>query len=271
MSFMEKNNSDKVNDNQYILYSYTEKGDFRKNNQDACYHNILKTPSHTVVLAAVCDGVGGLSEGAFISNDTVSTLDGWFKDDLQFLIDNNEENLFSALQSDLKELIEDQNIAMVSYGKAHNIKMGTTLTLMLILDNQYFIIQIGDSRGYLLSKQLIQLTEDQSLVAQELREGKISLEEARVDKRRNIILQCLGRNNEIIPYYYVGKIESKSLFFLCSDGFIKELEDDEIKKYLAPKSLMDERVMQSKIDECINLVRSRGEKDNATVVLINII
>lgn len=256
----------------YLLDSCSDIGICRKVNQDACCVRIFKTLSHTVVLAAVCDGVGGLEEGEYASRSTIQALNNWFDYRLNKLVlEETEDNLFPVLSEEIKRVIYEQHKVIFAYSRQKSIQVGTTLTAMLFVDNDYFIAQIGDSRAYCVKDELIQLTEDQSLVAVEIKEGRLTEEQARFDKRRNIILQCIGATENLVPVYQNGTVQKGVSYFLCSDGFIHELDRDELRIVMQPDEKDDMNGMHNRLLRSIETVKERGEKDNITVVWVRTI
>lgn len=253
----------------YLLDSCSDIGICRKVNQDACCVRIFKTMLHTVVLAAVCDGVGGLEEGEYASRSTIQALNDWFDHRLNRLVlEEDKDNLVSILSEEIKGVIERQHQTILEYSKEKAIKIGTTLTAMLFVDHNYFIAQIGDSRAYCVQDELIQLTEDQSLVAMEIKEGRLTEEQARFDKRRNIILQCIGATENLVPVYQTGTVHKGVSYFLCSDGFVHQLDKEELKIAMQPDERDDVNRMHIRILRSIKTVKERGEKDNITVVWV---
>lgn len=254
----------------YLVDYCTDIGIKRKVNQDACCVRMLRTSSHTIVLAVVCDGVGGMVEGEYASHNTILTFHNWFDYSLskKAMDDSDGDRLLDILSADMKSLIVKQNEAVYTYAGERGIQTGTTLTAMLFVDDDYFIAQIGDSRAYQVTDNVQQLTEDQSFVAKEVKAGRMTKEEARRDRRRNIILQCLGATAFIEPVYLTGKVKKDAVYFLCSDGFVHELEEDEIKEIMNPHKMCDLNQAHECLLSGIEKVKSRGETDNITVVLV---
>lgn len=253
----------------YLLDSCSDIGICREVNQDACCARIFKTPLHTVVLAAVCDGVGGLEEGEYASKSTIQALNNWFDYQLDKLVLEKEKtDLVSVLSEEIKEVIERQHQTIFTYSREKAIKTGTTLTAMLFVDCRYFIAQIGDSRAYCMKDKLIQLTEDQSLVAREIKEGRLMEEQAGNDKRRNIILQCLGATRDLTPVYQSGTVLNGASYFVCSDGFVHKFSRSELETAMRPDERDDMNSMHGRLLRNIEIVKERGEKDNITVVWI---
>lgn len=110
-----------------------------------------------------------------------------------------------------------------------------------------------------MNGELHQLTEDQSLIAQEIKAGRLSPKEAKHDRRRNIILQCVGASKQLRVAYRWGKVVENDVFFLCSDGFVHELEDEEIEAFFRPALLEDQASIKRSLKDAVALVK-KGEK-----------
>lgn len=253
----------------FVAEMYSDIGTYKRINQDACCVRMMKIGGHTLVLAVVCDGVGGLQEGDYASQSTIQFLNNWF----DYTVSRNvqgksEEQLIEYLRGEIEQCIQKQNRLIYEYAQAKDIRTGTTLTLLLIVNHRYITAQVGDSRAYCINDELCQLTEDQSIVAQEIRAGRLSKEDAKSDKRRNVILQCIGAAKNLHVVYESGIVNGEDVFFLCSDGFIHELRDYEIQKLLNPVLLEDRASIKKSLIDAVNLVKKRGEKDNITIVLV---
>lgn len=255
----------------FVSEMLSDAGTCRKINQDACCVRIMRIDSHTLVLAAVCDGVGGMEEGDYASKSTIQFLNNWFDYTVSREVrGKSQEEILSYLQEEMELCIQKQNRLILDYAKERGIRTGTTLTLLVIVNREYITAQVGDSRAYCVNGELHQLTEDQSLIAQEIKAGRLSPKEAKHDRRRNIILQCVGASKQLRVAYRWGKVVENDVFFLCSDGFVHELEDEEIEAFFRPALLEDQASIKRSLKDAVALVKKRGEKDNVTVVLIRV-
>lgn len=256
---------------QFISEMYSDAGIWRRMNQDACCVRIMKIGGHSIILAAVCDGAGGMQEGDYASKSTIQFFNNWFDYTASRNIQGkDQEELVRYFCREIEQCIQKQNRLIYEYAQDKGIQTGTTLTLLLIVDRRYITAQVGDSRAYRIGRELQQLTEDQSVVAREVRAGRLSPKEAKHDRRRNVILQCIGAPGNLEIAYESGNVGGEDIFFLCSDGFVHELEDDEIKEFLKPVLLVDRASIKKRLMDAVSLVRERGEKDNITVVLVKV-
>lgn len=86
-------------------------------------------------------------------------------------------------------------------------------------EGKYFIAQSGDFRAYEIGDEIKQITEDQSFVAREIKRGSMTKEQALIDPRRNVLLQCIGASKTVGPAFYEGEVKEPKGFILCSGGF----------------------------------------------------
>ncbi|WP_226642882.1 PP2C family protein-serine/threonine phosphatase [Mesobacillus subterraneus] len=244
---------------------HTDIGIKKKTNQDGLLLKSAKTPKGEIGLFIICDGMGGLSHGELASATVIRGMSDWFDQELPELLEGGiAEN---EIPGKLEERVRELNQKILEYGEASNIKLGTTITALLILHKQYFILQIGDSRAYSINDKLVKLTEDQTLVERELKRGNITAEQARIDPRRNVLLQCVGATKDINIVITSGEVEKQSMFMLCTDGFYHEIRDEEMLSHLNPQSFTEEKQMKKKLIELVELAKERQETDNISILL----
>lgn len=248
---------------------HTDIGIKKKTNQDGLLLKTAKTPQGEIGLFVICDGMGGLSHGELASATVIRGFSEWFDNDLPVLLES--EMVEKEIPVKLEERIRDLNEKILEYGESSGIKLGTTITALFILHSQYFIIQIGDSRAYSINDQLMKLTEDQTLVERELQRGNITAEQARVDPRRNVLLQCVGATKEINVVITTGEVKPGTMYMLCTDGFYHEVTEDEMHASLNPANFEDERRMKDKIIQLVELAKERLETDNISILLAKVI
>lgn len=142
--------------------------------------------------------------------------------------------------------------------------MGTTLTAAAVLDRKLVLAHVGDSRAYLLRRgQLVQLTEDQSLVHELVSSGQLRDEDAQRYEHNNVILQALGVTEDLVPVGGELELGQGDLLLLCTDGLSSLVPRDEIQEVLASKG-EDLHVAATALTA---QARVHGGHDNITVVL----
>ncbi|MGM9987415.1 MAG: PP2C family protein-serine/threonine phosphatase [Bacillaceae bacterium] len=245
---------------------HTDVGSTKKTNQDGLLIKIADTSYGKAGLVVICDGMGGLSQGELASATVIQRLGDWFEQGFPPLLKGNWRE---TVQGQLDMHITQLNKKIVAYGERNHLKLGTTVTALLFVDTTYYIFQVGDSRAYVIGDTLTQLTKDQTLVARELERGNLTAEQAKIDPRRNILLQCVGATGNIEVVITTGELQEDDVLLLCTDGFYGEIKEEELLQ-LKSASLRTREEMKEKLVACIELVKSRGEKDNISVILVKI-
>jgi protein phosphatase len=220
----------------------TDAGRRRRRNEDAY---VCEPP-----LFAVADGMGGAQAGEIASRLAATVLRG-------------------AKPGDPAELIQEANRQI--YERASEDEavsgMGTTMTVAVVQDGTIRIGHVGDSRAYLIREgRLEQLTEDHSLVAELVRSGKLSPEEAEVHPQRSVITRALGTEPEVDVDAFSVPAQAGDVFMLCSDGLTSMVPDGRILEVVG-RQRADLKATAKALVDAAN--RGGGE-DNITVVLFEI-
>lgn len=143
--------------------------------------------------------------------------------------------------------------------------MGTTLTAMLYDAGRMYLVHAGDSRAYLFRNgKLTQLTEDHSWIAEQIKSGMMSEEEAKASKYRHVITRSVGFERQVDLDTTGVAVEAGDCFLLCSDGMSNHIEHHEIEAVLA--STWFRRAPKRLID----MANERGGDDNITVVVVHV-
>lgn len=142
--------------------------------------------------------------------------------------------------------------------------MGATFTGAAVKEDFLNLVQVGDSRAYIIRQDQIRLaTKDQSLVQQLVDVGQISEAEAETHMFRNVILQALGAQSEVTPVTGKIRLRRGDIILLCSDGLSGKLRGEDIQRIVVEFKGDLERTCDALIEEANN----RGGEDNITVVL----
>jgi PPM family protein phosphatase len=226
------------------------------------------TPKGKVGLFAVCDGMGGLADGELASAIVVRGMAKWFDEELPAILQS--ETWPAELHSSLNASIIALNEKLYRHGELKEAQLGTTITALLVIFSKSYILQIGDSRAYHISRTgTTQLTKDQTLVAREVERGNLTEEQAKKDPRRNILLQCVGATKDLDVVISSGEAEAGS-YLLCTDGFYHKISEQEIQQKLQPDRFASEAQMTKTLTELIELAKSRQEIDNISAILVKV-
>lgn len=219
-------------------------------------------------LFVVADGMGGHAGGGTASRIAVETIDR----ELRKAHESNSAPFAaigplqdSLLPEVIRNAVEQACLAIFQAAQedARLAGMGTTVISLMIKGNQAFLAHVGDSRAYLLRGDLIQqVSEDHSLVNEQIKAGMITPEEAKHSRYKNIITRSVGFEEEVQVDVMGLVVEPGDLFILCSDGLANMLED---------KDLLD-LARHSKVEDLpkklVEVANERGGDDNITVVVV---
>ena len=248
----------------YIATADTDVGISKTTNQDSVLIKHASTDIGEVLMAIVCDGMGGLAKGELASATVIRAFSKWFDEELPYELENVDMQVIGGKWS---LMLKSLNVQILEYGQQLGSNLGTTFSGILFVDDKYVIVHVGDTRIYHIGSTLHQLTTDQTFVAREISRGTMTAEQAKTDKRRNLLLQCVGASKNVDPQVLCGTAE-KGAYMICSDGFRHEASPGEIYESLNPINFMNENAMHNNAKYLIELVKSRNEKDNISVVLI---
>lgn len=251
---------------KYLLAYHTDKGPLRTVNQDSLLVLEAAFGGESVLLAAVCDGMGGLKKGEAASASVIEGLSFWFRTELPELLGSSWSKKKLFLSWD--RLLRREHRRLEKHGRQSGNPLGTTVTAMLFFKEFYYIAHVGDSRAYEAGKSLRQLTEDQTFVFREVSEGRMTPEQARRDPRRNVLLQCVGASEKMEPVFLGGRVKRGALYLLCSDGFFRWLGEEDILGAFADGRGAQEEALKSCCERLGELVRGRGERDDSSVIAI---
>lgn len=251
---------------RYMVVAESDVGIRKKVNQDSIVIKHILYGKLEVVMAVVCDGLGGLSKGEVASANVIWKFDEWFKCELIKELKDIDVEIIGYKWA---LMLKDLNVLISEYGQISGEKLGTTFTGVLIIGRQYVVVHVGDTRLYYIGKKVEQLTEDHTYVERQIKKGLLTVEQAKTSKYKNILLQCVGASKLIEPQIIYGNIE-EGLYLLCSDGFSHKVANEEMMEILACKNIKNKKNMKERIRFLIDTVKERGEKDNISVIIIKV-
>ena len=250
----------------FLTAAHTDVGIKKKTNQDSLILQQASTDYGPIMLGVLCDGMGGLAKGEVASACMVSAFSDWFRNEFPQLLYSGMQP--ESLRDSWDTLIQRVNHRIWDYSDVHGVSLGTTCVALLIVNDVYYILNVGDSRIYLISDNIYQLTKDQTYVQREMDANRMTLEQSLVDPQRSVLLQCIGASNVVEPAYYVGNAQPNQCFMLCSDGFRHLIEPEELFQHLNPAVAVDKGAMEEQLRYLTELNMQRGETDNITAALI---
>ena len=224
----------------------TDPGRKRRRNEDAY---VIQPP-----LFAVADGMGGAQAGEIASRLAADALrEGGNGDGVERVA----------------ELVREANRRVYERSRSDSAAsgMGTTVTAALVEGNHVRIGHVGDSRAYLIRDGLLeQLTDDHSLVAELIRGGKLSQEEADAHPQRSVITRALGTDPDVDVDTFTIEAHAGDVFLLCSDGLTTMVGDEAILRIVQEHRTDLNQAARTLVDAA----NTAGGEDNITVVLFEI-
>jgi PPM family protein phosphatase len=239
-----------------MVRAATDVGRVRKANEDSyAWWAVPESNGEQGVLAIVADGMGGAQAGETASRIAVETVLESFR------AASRDDPL-----ADLRNAVARANTCVhtSSQSRPELNGMGTTCTALFTRGRDIFIAHVGDSRAYLLrSGGIFRLTQDHSLVAEMVRDGRLTEVEARNHPRRNIVTRAAGvaADVEVDSGYFERLLGAGDAILLCSDGLHGVLDEPEIEAVVAEGR-------ETACERLIALANDRGGPDNITVLLL---
>ena len=189
-----------------------------------------------VCLAAVCDGVGSLADGALSAQWAVQMLYNWLEN-----LEDAEE-----LGARLRDYVQTMNLAICTKAQKQQAETACTLSCLLLWRQWYCLAHVGDSRIYLWEQgALRQLTQDQA--------------------RRGRLTQAMGHREHVTVFFQQGEQRGEQRFLLCSDGLYKRMEPETLGACMAR---LNRRSLQKTLRQLTEHVISQGERDNISAALL---
>ena len=225
----------------FYISSITDTGTKRSVNQDCIFSEQFDTPSGRVAFAVLCDGMGGLEHGEVASALLVSAFANWAYSRLPVLASMPIED--HTIREEWTVLVSQLNTQIRQYGSQHGFTVGSTITALLLTQARYYILNIGDSRAYEIGAVVTQITNDHTVVADEVRLGNMTPEQAESAPMKNVLTRCVGVAEHVYPDMFFGTPQEDTTYMLCSDGFRHCISTNELREFLLSKSCNDPEQM----------------------------
>lgn len=238
-------------------WGLTDAGNVRTQNQD--FYRI-EPLGDKVLLAVVCDGMGGAKSGNVASRLACEVFTEEVKRSFRREMTQNE------LEAMLRTAVKLANISVYEHSQLSEeySGMGTTLVAALIVDTAALVINVGDSRAYALDNDGIRcITVDHSLVEIMVQRGELTHEQAKNHPGKNLITRAVGTEKQVYADIFRVPLARGECLLLCTDGLSNQMADQEI---------LFEVLHGARKDNCcqrlLEIAKNRGAPDNVTSVLI---
>jgi len=237
----------------------TDVGRKRPHNEDNMAYVIPKDPQVMIkkgALFVVADGMGGHAAGEVASEIAVDTVSyAYYQED-------DDDIAVSLLRA-----IKRAN-TLIHQRAAENMLrsgMGTTCVAGVLRGNTAYIANVGDSRTYLVRNgQVRQISQDHSWVAEQVRAGLLTEEQARSHAQRNVITRCLGTQADVEVDIFAEELEEGDSFILCSDGLSGFISDDDLR------AIVNQYMPQESVYHLVERANENGGPDNITAIVVRV-
>lgn len=251
--------------NTLEIVRLTDVGQRRDHNEDAI------ASDHSMGFVILADGMGGYKAGEVASEIAVLSITAELKEAMQSQRPGQVDTMLGK-QAEARliyDAVRNANTAIynVSQTQPQCAGMGTTLVVGLFTNNKLLVGHIGDSRMYRFrSDVLTQITEDHSLLQEQIRSGLITPEQAKYSANKNLVTRAVGIDPEVELELNEYDVEVDDIYLLCSDGLTDLVDDDLIQATL--------NMLSSDLPEAakklVDLANENGGKDNISVILVRV-
>ncbi|GHO92526.1 hypothetical protein KSF_025740 [Reticulibacter mediterranei] len=235
----------------------TDVGLKRPHNEDSMVSVVPDDPeilSKKGALFVVADGMGGHAKGEVASDMAVKIVNASYYED-------DDDDIASSLSRAVKQANRMiHHLAMVEESG-----MGTTCIASVLLNDTLFIANVGDSRAYIIRNGLPrQVSQDHSWVAEQVRAGILTREQARTHERRNVIYRSLGCCAEVEVDIFTEQVQDGDVLVLCTDGLSEVIDEDELC------SIVEQYESQESVTRLIARANECGGPDNITAIVARV-
>ncbi len=235
---------------RYWTNVYWNKGREAEKNQDSVALQQVLTSKGRVLLAVVCDGMGGIARGEAASGYAAERLREWFYTELFAMMRKNKR--YWVLRRSLDRMVFHMQGQLAQYAGREELSLGTTMTAFLVWERTWLLWHLGDSRAYRLREERIeQLTEDHAQDG-----GKLT--------------KCLGSFGYFTPQHGMGVLKPGDGILICTDGFRRRVTGVELQAVMNPRALSGEEQIGRRLKEIGETCMKRGETDNLSAVYIKV-
>jgi len=246
----------------YEAVWFSDCGKIRTVNEDSCLLRQCENNAGQCLLAAVADGMGGLSQGRQASSMLMQALEEWWQHERLELLQpmQQAEDVWVRIEQSLDDYIACANRRILQ----QDDKMGTTLSLIFLWNQRYLVKHAGDSRIYFMhSYGLEQLTKDHTWYEQERQQGTLAERSEPIAKLQSVLVNAIG----VRPQYHLdvakGDLDNVDLILLCSDGVYKYWSFSQLEQLLCSR-----KSLSGKGRRLESVLQQSEARDNYTAILI---
>ena len=239
-------------------HGFTDAGNIRENNEDSFF---IREFNKNFIAAVVADGMGGHKGGEEASSFAGTLAISAIEENLNSFKKYSDKQKQNFLKNTIVKI--NKEVYKKSKDDPSLSGMGTTLVVCIIYNNTYYVANVGDSRFYIISDEITQITKDHSFVNELVDMGAITMEQAKNHPNKNVITRAIGTEPSIEADVYTGEITPFDTFLICTDGLSNMVDDKTIENIVKESS--EPQIITERL---VNLAKENGGTDNITAVII---
>ncbi len=236
------------------VYGKSHIGNVRQNNEDSYIveeNSIGNLPN----VFGVADGMGGHKAGEIASRECIDRF-------VDFVKGTEDTDVVDILVGGI--VYSNREVLKKSMENSELFQMGTTFSVLTVLEDKVFCGHVGDSRIYSLIDGKLKLeSSDHTLVSEYVKSGIFTKEEAEVSLMKNVITRAVGVREDIEIDTFRFSFKKGDQFVICSDGLTTHITDDVLREVL-----ISDRTVEEKVDDLIEKTLEAGGIDNVTVIIL---
>lgn len=237
----------------------TDLGRVRENNEDKFEYFLSEEPASPATrghVFLVCDGMGGHAAGQIASELACKTFIDVYL---------NHASPSASLAAEAAVQAANRYVFDIATTIPGRKGMGTTLSALLLVQDQAIVAQVGDSRVYRLRATSFEcLTNDHTWVDEAIRRGELTPDQAATHPYRHVLTRAIGTEQSVTPDIFTHDVREGDTFLLCSDGVMNHVADDQLK------TIMEQNSPSRAAWKIVNAALMDGGSDNTTVLVVRV-
>ena len=236
-------------------FGMTDIGRMRKNNQDYLYISETSVGNLPNIFI-VADGMGGHKAGEVASRKAVEMI-------LDSIRNSDKTDPVSIMEEAVG--VANEEIYQMSRDNQELEGMGTTLVAATVLEQDFYVANIGDSRLYVINDDIHQITRDHSFVEEMVSRGELDKESARTHAKKNVITRAVGIESGTCADFFQVRFKPGDKILICSDGLSNMIPDENLKIIVRKELPVEELV-----NELVYTANHNGGADNITAIVVEL-
>lgn len=226
------------------------KGVCSRENEDSLTLQQIRCKKKLCCMAIVCDGIGGLAMGEVASGFVTEEMVKWFYQCVPEICAKRKS--IKYVKRAVGRQLHYIHLGLKRMADKQECRLGTTITLFLLLGRKGYLFHLGDSRMYRMKQK-----------------GKIN-QMTKEHVQGRTLIKALTSSSYQLPDVITFRIKSKDGYILCSDGLWKYLDDNTLRECFCSETVLNEEMIQKRLNELGNMVIRRGTKDDISAIYIKI-